>query len=124
VNEREARKLLGVDADASPEQVKAAYRTRLKDWHPDRMAGNADRTTEFADRTRQIVSAYKLLSESSSPGPLPHQSGREPLEEPLWSQWNPLHPSHQRYGPNTVGDRVAIAAVMVLAVVLLIVFGF
>ena len=124
MDEAEARRLLGVDADATPEQIKAAYRASLKDWHPDRLGGDADRAPDSADRTRLIISAYRLLSQVSSLGMVSGRSDPEPFEEPLWNQWNPLHPSHQRYGPNTVGDRVAIAAVIVVAVVLVVVLGF
>ena len=112
-------------ADASPERIKAAYRGMLKDWHPDRFAGDAERSLEVADRTRRIITAYRLLSGAPSSGLMsPGRSHPEPFEEPLWNQWNPFHPSHDRYGgPNTVWDRVAIAGLIVVGLVLAVVFA-
>ncbi len=125
---KEARRLLGVGADASPERIKAAYREMLKDWHPDRFAGDAERSLEVADRTRRIITAYHLLSGAPSSGLM--STGRSdpeplPFEEPLWKQirkqWNPFHPSHDLYGgPNTVWDRVAIAGLIVVGLGILL----
>jgi DnaJ domain len=123
MDENEARRLLAVSAEASPDRIKAAYREMLKDWHPDRFAGDVERSLEAADRTRRIVTAYRMLSEAPSPGMM--SSGRsdsEPFEESLWNQWNPFHPSHDRYGgPNTVWDRVAIAGLIVIGVIGLVI---
>ena len=122
MNESEARQILGVGPDDSPERIKAAYRDQLKDWHPDHFAGDAVRAGEAALRTRRIVAAYRALA-GVAPETLPsaERSGPEPFEEPFWNQWNPFHPSHDRYGPNTVGDRVAIAAVILVGLVLLVI---
>jgi hypothetical protein len=124
VDENEARQILGVGADDSPERIKAAYREQLKDWHPDRFAGDAVRAADAALRTRRIVAAYRSLAGVASPAlSSSRQTGLEPFEEPLWNQWNPFHPSHDRYGPNTLRDRVAIAAVIIVGLVLLVIFG-
>jgi hypothetical protein len=48
--------VLGLDADASPEQVTAAYRRAAKRWHPDRAAGAR---TEI--RMAEVNAAYELL---------------------------------------------------------------
>ena len=54
---------LGVGTDASPERIKAAYREMLKDWHPDRFAGDAERPKSDMS---------KRLAEALSPqGPAP-----------------------------------------------------
>ena len=96
------------------------YRQMLKDWHPDFFAGDAERSLEGANQTRRIITAYRLLSGAPSSGLMP--PGRF-VPEPLWNQWNPFHPSHYRYGPNTVWDAVAIAGVIVVVLVLALVFS-
>ena len=124
MDENEARRILGVGADDCPERIKAAYREQLKDWHPDRFADDAVRAADAALRTRRIVAAYRSLTGVASSTPSSSErTGPEPFEEPLWNQWNPFHPSHDRYGPNTVWDRVAIAAVIIVGLVLLVIFG-
>jgi hypothetical protein len=124
VDENEARQILGVGADDSPARIKAAYREQLKYWHPDRFAGDAVRAADAALRTRRIVAAYQaLVGVASSTLASSARTGPEPLDESFWNQLNPFHPSHDRYGPNTVRDRVAIAAVIIVGLVLLVIFG-
>jgi curved DNA-binding protein CbpA len=48
--------VLGVDADASPDEVTAAYRRQAKRWHPDRVAG-AHTQLKMAE----VNAAYELL---------------------------------------------------------------
>lgn len=54
--------LLGVDAQASPETIKKAYRRLAAKFHPDANQGDA----WFADRFREIREAYELLSVPSA----------------------------------------------------------
>ena len=125
MDEEEARGILGVDADASPERIKTTYRQMLKDWHPDLFAGDAERSLEGANRTRRIITAYRVLSGAPSSGLMPSgQSDPDPLEEPHWNQWNPFHPSRYGYGPNTVWDTVAIAGVIGVGFVLFLLAAF
>ncbi|KAL4972691.1 hypothetical protein BDW66DRAFT_169241 [Aspergillus desertorum] len=52
--------LLEVEQDASPEEIKRAYRRRALELHPDRNFGNVEATTNlFAE----IQSAYEVLSD-------------------------------------------------------------
>jgi hypothetical protein len=51
----EARKVLGVDAAATPEVIKAAYRQLAKQCHPDTATGDAE---TFA----RVASAYEVLA--------------------------------------------------------------
>ena len=53
----EARKVLGVGADATPEQVRAAYRRLVRRHHPDVAAGASEATA----RTARITEAYAVL---------------------------------------------------------------
>lgn len=50
---------LGIDSKASSERIKQAYRSKLKEWHPDR---NADRITEAEETTKILNHAYHILS--------------------------------------------------------------
>jgi uncharacterized membrane protein YkvA (DUF1232 family) len=52
--------LLGIDSKAGPERIKQAYRSRLKEWHPDR---NADRIKEAEEFTKILNDAYHILSD-------------------------------------------------------------
>ena len=55
--------LLGVAYDATSEEVKKAYRTLAKRWHPDKVAANKPRATkQFAKLSR----AYEVVGESRS----------------------------------------------------------
>jgi hypothetical protein len=124
VNQDEARQILEVGPDDPPERIKDAYREQLKHWHPDLFTDDAARAADAALRTRRIVAAYRSLAGVASPTLSPPEgAGPEPFEEPFWNQWNPFHPSHDRYGPNTLRDRLAIAGVVIVALVLLIIFG-
>ena len=123
MKEHEARQVLGVGAADPPERIRAAYRELLKQWHPDRFSEDPVRGDEAARRTHQIVTAYRSLIRAGASAPAVAEAAEpEPFEEPLLNQWNPLHPSHDRYGPNNVWDRLAIAAVIIVGVALLIVF--
>jgi DnaJ-domain-containing protein 1 len=52
--------VLGVKPQASLEEVKAAYRTRIKQYHPDRVAGLGEEIIQLAkDRSRRLNEAYE-----------------------------------------------------------------
>lgn len=53
--------LLEVSPNASPEVLKAAYKSLMQRYHPDRNPGNA----ESARRSALVVQAYEVLSDSS-----------------------------------------------------------
>jgi len=55
--ERKALDALGLEADASTHEVKARFKTLVKQHHPD--ANGGDRSSE--DRLREIIQAYKYL---------------------------------------------------------------
>jgi curved DNA-binding protein CbpA len=52
--------LLGVDQKAEPEEIKRAYREKLKEWHPDI---NPDRKEEAEETTKTLNVAYDILSD-------------------------------------------------------------
>ena len=53
--------VLGVREDASPNEMKAAYRNLMKKWHPDRC-----RHEDATRRTEEVSQAYSVLSDPES----------------------------------------------------------
>lgn len=58
--------ILDVGRDASPEQIKAAYRFQLKAFHPDKFSAESVHARRAQERIHQIVEAYRTLSDSNS----------------------------------------------------------
>lgn len=54
-------KILGVEKNASQEQIKKAYRSLSLKWHPDRNPGNADATSIY----QSINAAYEILGDEN-----------------------------------------------------------
>ena len=55
--------MLGLDAEASAESIKVAYRRLATQCHPDRMAGaSAEEMARSSDRMREINEAYSFLT--------------------------------------------------------------
>ena len=52
-------KLLGIEPDATLEELKNAYKKRAKEWHPDKPGGSPE-------RFKQLVDAYTILSNIDS----------------------------------------------------------
>ncbi|PBP15337.1 hypothetical protein BUE80_DR013928, partial [Diplocarpon rosae] len=55
-------KLLGIDKQASEKDIKRAYRTLSKRYHPDKNPGNEDAKQKFVE----VAEAYEALSDSES----------------------------------------------------------
>jgi DnaJ-class molecular chaperone len=49
--------ILGVQAEAEPAEIKAAFRQQVQAWHPD-----VNQSPEAAERLRALVEAYEVLS--------------------------------------------------------------
>lgn len=54
--------VLGVARDASPEEIRKAYRKQALEWHPDRHAEGSERE-EAEKRFKQVSEAYEVLSD-------------------------------------------------------------
>lgn len=54
--------VLGVQQNASDEEIKKAYRTLVKKYHPDRFGGNQKAAEAAAEKLKQINMAYDMLT--------------------------------------------------------------
>jgi len=57
---RDYYEALGVDKDATPEQLKKAFRKAAMKYHPDRNPGNKEAETRF----KEVAEAYEILSDA------------------------------------------------------------
>jgi DnaJ like chaperone protein len=63
----EAYTVLGLKRDASPDEIKLAYRRLLKRHHPDKLAAKGVSATELAratEKTRELTAAYERIREA------------------------------------------------------------
>lgn len=59
---RDAYSVLGVDAHASMAEIDTAYRRKMSDYHPDKVANAAEEIKALAEtRAREINAAYETL---------------------------------------------------------------
>jgi curved DNA-binding protein CbpA len=56
--------LLGLDPDASPEEIKQAYRDLANVWHPDRFLNNPRLQQKANERMKEINQAYEMLKDT------------------------------------------------------------
>lgn len=55
-------KILEIEPTATPKEVKAAYRKKIREYHPDRVAGLGDKLKKMADEeSKTINTAYSVL---------------------------------------------------------------
>lgn len=59
----ESYQVLGLDADASTEQIRQAYRRRAHEWHPDRNPGDP----RAEERFKKLTEAYQILTQTEPP---------------------------------------------------------
>lgn len=58
---RRAYAVLGVQPGVAPAQLRARYKTLVKQWHPDRFAADPQGQAEATLKMRQINDAYRTL---------------------------------------------------------------
>lgn len=60
----DAFRVLGVESSASADELRTAYRQRLSQYHPDKVAGLGLELQELArKKTEAIIAAYRLLTD-------------------------------------------------------------
>ena len=62
MSKKDYYKILGVEKNASQEEIKAAYRKLALKYHPDRNPGNKEAEEKF----KEAAEAYKILSDSTT----------------------------------------------------------
>ena len=61
---RDYYEVLGVDKNASVDDIKAAYRKAALKWHPDRWVNGSDQEKKTAEeKFKEASEAYSVLSE-------------------------------------------------------------
>jgi curved DNA-binding protein CbpA len=55
------RKLLGATKDSDLKELKSLYRTFMKDWHPDKFHGDAEKLKEAEEKSKSFIEAYHFL---------------------------------------------------------------
>ena len=76
--------ILGLSRDASAEQIKSAYRTKAKEYHPDKNPGNAEAEMSF----REATEAYEILSDGLIRCARGLHCDRKPYEGELSNQYS------------------------------------
>lgn len=66
MNRTEALRILGLDSDASPEEIKAAYRETAQILHPDKFAGNKKLQDRATEQFKNVQEAYEVLTKKTS----------------------------------------------------------
>ena len=73
-----ARKLLGVEKDATLQELKTIYRNFMKEWHPDKFQDDIAAKQEAEERSAALIDAYHLLV---SVAPETHENQRDEYEQ-------------------------------------------
>jgi hypothetical protein len=104
--ERAAREVLGVGADASPDEVRRAFRDLARCHHPDRTRHlDDDARARHAGRFRDVQAAWSYLSgrrAAPTDGPAPQGAGHPP---PHWAEDAPAGLHHERLDPADLDPR-------------------
>ena len=66
MSQKDFYEVLGVDRNASAEEIKKAYKDNCKKYHPDRVQHLGDEFKTFADeKIKQVNEAYEVLYKNS-----------------------------------------------------------
>ena len=74
--------ILGISPSASDDEVKKAYRTLSKKYHPDANIGNPHQA-EYTEKFKEVQNAYKTIMDERKRG-FKQQSYGSPPTEPWW----------------------------------------
>lgn len=100
--------VLGVDSEASPDEIRRAYRALTMEYHPDRQAGATEGVRRLAEeKQKQINQAYKILGNPQK-RPQYHQewvrrkSPPKPLADPANLLFRNVAPGEIQTGSFTI----------------------
>ena len=65
MNRNEALHILGLEDDASADDIKVAYRETVQILHPDKFAGNEKLQSRATEQFKRLQEAYELLTSSN-----------------------------------------------------------
>ena len=99
--------LLGISPDASLPEIRRAYRTLVRTWHPDRFGSDLQLQQRAQERLKEINEAYRCVQVELAARPTcSHASGtvtpRRPYPSEAVSPASPTsHPSHSPHPPES-----------------------
>jgi predicted Zn-dependent protease with MMP-like domain len=100
--------VLGVSPVASREQIRAAYRRRIKLWHPDRYAGKPRSLQMRAEqRARRLTAAWAVLGDPAKRQAYDERRGF--LRERAFDPYEPTYDTWQGVSPTQMPARPAQA---------------
>ena len=76
MNRTEALRILGLDDDATPEDVKTAYKETVQILHPDRFASNKKLQDRATEQFKNLQEAYDYLTSGKRLAHLRSRSAR------------------------------------------------
>ena len=119
----------GLTRDATQTEIKEAYRTLAKVWHPDRFQGDEHLRATAEEKLKEINSAYHLLTTTAAGGGYskssrqasPPQESYQAAAAPGWAPHQPPRKSRFRrpFGARRYATRRGVA----VAVAILLVSG-
>lgn len=85
--------ILELTRDATPEEVKAAYRDKIRFYHPDRWRDDPEMHQRAEERTKELNEAYQVLSNSRRRADYDRRNPYRPPRPPAWAQPAPDMPT-------------------------------
>nr|CAB3238777.1 dnaJ homolog subfamily B member 6-like [Phallusia mammillata] len=76
-------RVLGVSRNASKEEIKQAYKTLAKQWHPDK---NPKQKSFSESKFKEIAKAYEILSNDTSKANYDYKEEREEVNRKMYEQ--------------------------------------
>ncbi|BAQ64936.1 DnaJ domain-containing protein [Geminocystis sp. NIES-3709] len=67
--------ILGLNDNATEEEVKKAYRSLAKKWHPDRYINQPEKLEEAEKKFKEIAQAYAVIIDNKNSDKIPDSSG-------------------------------------------------
>lgn len=102
-------RLFGIEPGASPEQIKHAYRSQVKKWHPDQYANDPQMQKRAEEELKRLNEAYeKIRSFPIGAQAAASQQQRQrprprPDPESFWGKYGPFQRPKEAYAPREPG---------------------